>query len=818
MRVFLAALLLATAVFGTTPGPGTAQPAASPEGEIALQFEWESTKPYAGQFHDVMQFSGASGTWLRLANEGHPINEDRVSLMLEDPDRPVPNFGAQGCYVTCHADMNDMPEQTVDARHYSLPHAGAAVGDFALDMWHWRGGRSGPMGFAEDTWVRTHAFGTGAQGRQADVQLAATPTNWVRSGGDRLREDLPTTFVQFAWKDTPLPRFVFDKTRADFGHYFLAEDGVAITDVDDLKKITNDQYGSQMVVYQDLDFDAEDKVNSIDIQYLLFRAGVVADPGYRGGWHEFWADRLGIETAEDAEALLDDIVDHVEDGVMVARGLGFIYESEQHDISSTRSFEYDETRGTWTVTLYRALSTGDTKDVDLSALLEGTAYNLAFAVHDIVIDDGVTHHISLPVTLGTGSADISAVEVVDTRNADWSEVPVFQTTLYQPGTISLQHLLDADAHSGGAAGVAAGTPCASCHTVDDLYLQSRDSVEEGLEAPPVPVKVRAVYGFGDSGPIDPPASVEIQGADRFHTAVAASQEAYPDGSQYVIIATGRNWPDALGGTALAGALDAPILLSEPTSLPSVTKTEIERLEATHAIILGGTGAVSAGVQTTLATMGLSVERIAGTTRYQTADAVALRTIAVLGDDYDGTAFVATGGNFPDALAAAPLAAANGWPLYLAHPTSGLLPGTVAAMGAVEEALILGGTGAVSAGVESALDALLGDPANTTRLQGINRYVTAVAIASYGVTDVGHTWDRVGIATGEDYPDALAGGVLQGKVGSVMLLTLPTSLHPATATALTANAGAIDTVTFFGGTGAVSTAVRQAALAAAGIVP
>jgi putative cell wall-binding protein len=270
---------------------------------------------------------------------------------------------------------------------------------------------------------------------------------------------------------------------------------------------------------------------------------------------------------------------------------------------------------------------------------------------------------------------------------------------------------------------------------------------------------------------------------------------------------------------LAGALDAPILLSEPTSLPSVTKTEIERLEATHAIILGGTGAVSAGVQNTLATtMGLSVERIFGNDRYQTADAVALRTIEVLGPSYDGTAFVATGGNFPDALAAAPLAAAQGWPLFLAHPTGGLLPGTVAAMGAVDEALILGGTGAVSAGVESALDTLLGDPANTTRLQGINRYVTAVAIASYGVSDAGHVWDRVGIATGEDYPDALAGGVLQGKVGSVMLLTLPTTLHASTATALSANADDIDTVTFFGGTGAVSTAVRTAALAAAGIVP
>jgi photosystem II stability/assembly factor-like uncharacterized protein len=93
-----------------------------------------------------------------------------------------------------------------------------------------------------------------------------------------------------------------------------------------------------------------------------------------------------------------------------------------------------------------------------------------------------------------------------------------------------------------------------------------------------------------------PARWSTSPAPRFDTAVAASLEAYPDGSQYVIIATGRNWPDALGGAALAGVLDAPILLSEPTSLPSVTADEISRLGATHAIILGGTGAVSSGVR------------------------------------------------------------------------------------------------------------------------------------------------------------------------------------------------------------------------------
>jgi hypothetical protein len=136
-----------------------------------------------------------------------------------------------------------------------------------------------------------------------------------------------------------------------------------------------------------------------------------------------------------------------------------------------------------------------------------------------------------------------------------------------------------------------------------------------------------VRAFGE--PPAPP-SINIQGISRFDTAVAASLEAYPAGSEFVIIATGRNWPDALGGTALAGALGAPILLSEPASLPTVTRTEISRLGATYAIILGGTGAVGNEVHHTLVSMGLVVERVSGDDRYQTADAVAARTISVLG--------------------------------------------------------------------------------------------------------------------------------------------------------------------------------------------
>ena len=316
-------------------------------------------------------------------------------------------------------------------------------------------------------------------------------------------------------------------------------------------------------------------------------------------------------------------------------------------------------------------------------------------------------------------------------------------------------------------------------------------------------------------PVEDPPVIEIAGPDRFVTAVEASLEAYPSGldpsgAKTVVIATGRNWPDALGGSALAGALDGPLLLTEPGSLPAAVAAEIERLGAEKAIILGGEAAVLPAVKTALeGIVGAGkVDRIWGADRYETAEKVALRTIALLGTSYDGTAFVATGGNFPDALGASPLAAANGWPLLLVHPTTGLSDGTVAALAEVDEVVILGGEAVVKPETEEYLIGMYGED-GVTRIAGLDRYDTAARVAGFGVSNAGLGWNRVAIATGTNFPDALAGGVLQGKVGSVMLLTRPTALDPYTRAALVANKSHITTVTFFGGTGALPQPVRDA---------
>jgi putative cell wall-binding protein len=303
----------------------------------------------------------------------------------------------------------------------------------------------------------------------------------------------------------------------------------------------------------------------------------------------------------------------------------------------------------------------------------------------------------------------------------------------------------------------------------------------------------------------------VFGANRILTAISASQLAYADNSvTTVVVATGYNWPDALGGAALAGAYDGPILLTQPTALPWQVADEIARLGATDAIILGGTSAVSGGVESSLkSNLGqYHVRRIGGANRYETANLVAAETVARLGAAYDGTAFVATGLNFPDALGASPLAASASWPIYLTDP-SALTPASKAAMLAdgVTKPLILGETGAVSPAVESALDSAFG-AANVIRLGGATRYETAVKVAQYGVDNVfGMGWNNVAIATGQNYPDALAGGVLQGKTGSVLLLTPTSALDATVAAKLTAKKSVIVGVRYLGGPNAVSEGVR-----------
>jgi hypothetical protein len=293
-----------------------------------------------------------------------------------------------------------------------------------------------------------------------------------------------------------------------------------------------------------------------------------------------------------------------------------------------------------------------------------------------------------------------------------------------------------------------------------------------------------------------PTPILIQGPDRYQTAVEASKKFASAAT--VVVATGELFPDALGGAALAGASGGPLLLTRKAGVPAEVLNEITRLGATKIYVLGSTAAVSAAAFNQLdARIAGTPVRIGGANRYETASLIAAETITLLGSGYQGGAFLATGMNFPDALAAGPIAAATGMPIILSNASGGF-----SVPAAVTKVQILGSTSVVPASAVTALGAKY-----EGRLFGANRYATARAVAEYGVNSKGMVWNGVGLATGENFPDALCAGPLLGDNNTVLLLTTTASLSSDPSAALAAHKLAIDEYHLFGGLPALSSAVR-----------
>ena len=101
--------------------------------------------------------------------------------------------------------------------------------------------------------------------------------------------------------------------------------------------------------------------------------------------------------------------------------------------------------------------------------------------------------------------------------------------------------------------------------------------------------VKAAVDRYTSGPV-----TRIAGADRYATSVQISKSGFGS-SDSVFIATGTNFPDGLAGGPVAALIPGPLLLVSPTQLPSVVKTELQRLGPDRVFVLGGSGVVSGSV-------------------------------------------------------------------------------------------------------------------------------------------------------------------------------------------------------------------------------
>lgn len=156
-------------------------------------------------------------------------------------------------------------------------------------------------------------------------------------------------------------------------------------------------------------------------------------------------------------------------------------------------------------------------------------------------------------------------------------------------------------------------------------------------------------------------ATRIQGFDRFSTAVAVSEVAFPGAAQTVFLAFGGNFPDAVVAGSLGANEQAPVLLVDQNSAPQVVLDRLEELSPNAIHVLGGATVISDNVLDQVrAATGVTPTRISGIDRHSTSVAGSAFAFPAGAD----TVYIATGNNFPDALAAGPAAAAEGAPVLL----------------------------------------------------------------------------------------------------------------------------------------------------------
>ncbi|WLR43004.1 cell wall-binding repeat-containing protein [Bacillus carboniphilus] len=250
----------------------------------------------------------------------------------------------------------------------------------------------------------------------------------------------------------------------------------------------------------------------------------------------------------------------------------------------------------------------------------------------------------------------------------------------------------------------------------------------------------------------------IMGEDRFDTAVEISKFGW-ESAHYAVIATGRNFPDALAATPLAKKNDAPLLLVDKNKIPDNVMKQLNSLGVSKVHIIGGTSVISTNIEDQLEKADIKFERIYGDNRYETA----LEIAKTMGPS--NKIAVATGQNFADALSIAPIAAKQGMPILLTEPNK--IPEEVndyLDTNNITKSYVIGGPLAIS-------DQVFADIPEPHRIYGMNRYETNYNVISTFKDQLDFT--SVYAATGANFPDALTGSALAALNSNPLLISAST---------------------------------------------
>lgn len=349
----------------------------------------------------------------------------------------------------------------------------------------------------------------------------------------------------------------------------------------------------------------------------------------------------------------------------------------------------------------------------------------------------------------------------------------------------------------------------------------------------------------------------IAGTNRNATAADIAAEylaANGDAGNAVVLANGTGGKlgiDALAANYLAGAENAPILLTDSSSsLPKETQNALKALfqGSTGTItiyVMGKADSVSQAAQAQAVAIvqgvvsgsatKVNAVRVAGDNRYETSANTATTVGASHVASFDigkgnlKTAFLASGTVNADALAAGAISAGNSIPMLLTDGTSvnGAVATAIKNLG-IKQIVALGGSDRVSDAELSALvknDGVL----NTIRIAGTGtygRYDTAALLNNFafgsGSTNLGLGQARVAtpaaayLANGAaGFPDALAVGPLAGFVNASVYTVPQTVLPSLVKQSLQSLASQLSGVQALGSTDRVADSVLAEAQAAIG---
>ena len=170
--------------------------------DMFFRYRWPADKP--GIFHDMLKFE--DGQWVTKGkgvpgSEPDGLQEDRVAMMLDDGS--VPEFARYGGYLAIgdgiatfskHASKEDvaanphlgkvlkqeevsknLPSTRLDINDWASLQPAATLqaqreAGYFLDLWHWRGHRSNPIGMSDDQLI--------AETRAGDEGKSAATSNW----------------------------------------------------------------------------------------------------------------------------------------------------------------------------------------------------------------------------------------------------------------------------------------------------------------------------------------------------------------------------------------------------------------------------------------------------------------------------------------------------------------------------------------------------------------------------------------------------------------------------------------------------------------